>query len=84
MGVVRLVFLFCIDFFDSSRADHARSLNDIEANLPADAEAKEEAINDAIVERTARFLSTHSMEVSFPQDQPQPLEEEGERRISVH
>lgn len=55
-------------FFLFSRVDNARSLNDIENTLPAETEAKEAAIDQAIVDRAAKFLSTHTVELSLPED----------------
>lgn len=51
-----------------SRADNARSLNDIEASLPAEPEAREAAVNDALIDRAARFLTTHTVELSVPEE----------------
>ncbi|XP_053976104.1 uncharacterized protein LOC128874939 [Hylaeus volcanicus] len=59
----------------SSRADNARSLNDIESSLPTEVEAKEAAINDALLDRTAKFLSTHTVELSLPEEVSRSFEE---------
>jgi len=64
-----------IYFFLFSRADNARSLNDIESTLPAETEAKEAAIDQAIVDRTAKFLSTHTVELSLPEDVSRSFDE---------
>ncbi|XP_078032727.1 DUF1676 domain-containing protein Osi9 [Augochlora pura] len=58
-----------------SRADNARSLNDIESTLPAEVEAKEAAINEALFDRTARFLSTHTVELSIPEEVSRSFDE---------
>ncbi|OXU24919.1 uncharacterized protein LOC100113774 [Nasonia vitripennis] len=52
----------------SSRADNARSLNDIESSLPTEVEAREAAVDEALLDRTARFLSTHTVELSLPEE----------------
>lgn len=62
-----------------SRADNARSLNDIESTLPAEVEAKEAAIDDALVDRTAKFLSTHTVEMSLPEEYARSF---GEGKVS--
>ncbi|KAL6432061.1 hypothetical protein ACFW04_006642 [Cataglyphis niger] len=59
----------------NSRADNARSLNDIENTLPAETEAKEAAIDQALVDRAAKFLSTHTVELSFPEDVARSFDE---------
>ncbi|CAK9824549.1 hypothetical protein ANTRET_LOCUS2702 [Anthophora retusa] len=59
----------------SSRADNARSLNDIESTLPAETEAKEAAIDEALVDRTAKFLSTHTVELSLPEEVSRSFDE---------
>ncbi|XP_011880702.1 PREDICTED: uncharacterized protein LOC105569121 [Vollenhovia emeryi] len=59
----------------NSRADNARSLNDIESTLPAETEAKEAAIDQAIVDRAAKFLSTHTVELSLPEDVSRSFDE---------
>lgn len=58
-----------------SRVDNARSFNDIESSLPTEVEAKEAAIDQAIVDRTARFLSTHTVELSLPEEFSRSLDE---------
>ncbi|XP_033340226.1 DUF1676 domain-containing protein Osi9 [Megalopta genalis] len=58
-----------------SRADNARSLNDIESTLPAEVEAKEAAINEALFDRTAKFLSTHTVELSIPEEVSRSFDE---------
>lgn len=59
----------------SSRADNARSLNDIESSLPAETEAKEAAVDEALVDRAAKFLSTHTVELSLPEDVSRSFDE---------
>ncbi|CAK9807978.1 hypothetical protein ANTQUA_LOCUS5410 [Anthophora quadrimaculata] len=59
----------------NSRADNARSLNDIESTLPAETEAKEAAIDEALVDRTAKFLSTHTVELSLPEEVSRSFDE---------
>ncbi|PBC33594.1 hypothetical protein APICC_06886 [Apis cerana cerana] len=59
----------------SSRADNGRSLNDIESSLPAEAGAKEAVIDQAILDRTAKFLSTHTVELSLPEDVSRSFDE---------
>ncbi|KAF7414129.1 hypothetical protein HZH68_002618 [Vespula germanica] len=59
----------------NSRVDNARSFNDIESSLPTEVEAKEAAIDQAIVDRTARFLSTHTVELSLPEEFSRSLDE---------
>ncbi|XP_014475663.1 PREDICTED: uncharacterized protein LOC106744985 [Dinoponera quadriceps] len=59
----------------NSRADNARSLNDIESTLPAETEAKEAAIDQALVDRAAKFLSTHTVELSLPEDVSRSFDE---------
>ncbi|XP_076174704.1 DUF1676 domain-containing protein Osi9 [Ptiloglossa arizonensis] len=58
-----------------SRAENARSLNDIESTLPSEVEAKEAAINDALFDRTAKFLSTHTVELSLPEEVSRSFDE---------
>ncbi|XP_018372115.1 PREDICTED: uncharacterized protein LOC108766997 [Trachymyrmex cornetzi] len=58
-----------------SRADNARSLNDIESTLPVETEAKEAVIDQAIVDRAAKFLSTHTVELSLPEDVSRSFDE---------
>jgi len=65
-----------------SRADNARSLNDIESTLPAESEAKEAVIDQAIVDRAARFLSTHTVELSLPEEVSRSFDE-GKLQISI-
>lgn len=64
-----------IRFFLFSRADNARSLNDIESTLPAETEAKEAAIDQALVDRAAKFLSTHTVELSLPEEVSRSFDE---------
>lgn len=59
----------------TSRADNGRSLNDIESSLPAEAGAKEAVIDQAILDRTAKFLSTHTVELSLPEDVSRSFDE---------
>ncbi|KAL7296206.1 uncharacterized protein LOC106649237 [Trichogramma pretiosum] len=59
----------------NSRADNARSLNDIEASLPTELEARESAVNDVLYDRAARFLSTHTVELSMPEELSRSLGE---------
>ncbi|XP_066581959.1 uncharacterized protein Osi9 [Prorops nasuta] len=59
----------------SSRADNARSLNDIESTLPTEVEAKEAAIDQALVDRAAKFLSTHTVELSVPEEVSRSFDE---------
>ncbi|XP_035723471.1 uncharacterized protein LOC118442227 [Vespa mandarinia] len=59
----------------NSRTDNARSFNDIESSLPSEVEAKEAAIDQAIVDRAARFLSTHTVELSLPEEFSRSLDE---------
>lgn len=66
----------------SSRADNGRSLNDIESSLPAEAGAKEAVIDQAILDRTAKFLSTHTVELSLPEDVSRSFDE-GKQRYST-
>lgn len=58
-----------------SRADNARSLNDIESTLPTETEAKEAAIDQALIDRAAKFLSTHTVELSLPEDVSRSFDE---------
>lgn len=64
-----------VDCTFSSRADNGRSLNDIESSLPAEAGAKEAVIDQAILDRTAKFLSTHTVELSLPEDVSRSFDE---------
>ncbi|XP_046816766.1 uncharacterized protein LOC124423237 [Vespa crabro] len=59
----------------NSRIDNARSFNDIESSLPSEVEAKEAAIDQAIVDRAAKFLSTHTVELSLPEEFSRSLDE---------
>ncbi|CAB0043825.1 unnamed protein product [Trichogramma brassicae] len=59
----------------ATRADNARSLNDIEASLPTELEARESAVNDVLYDRAARFLSTHTVELSMPEELSRSLGE---------
>lgn len=58
-----------------SRADSGRSLNDIEASLPQEAEAKEAAVDEAILERAGKFLAAHTIELSVPEDVSRSFDE---------
>lgn len=68
----------------SSRADNGRSLNDIESSLPAEAGAKEAVIDQAILDRTAKFLSTHTVELSLPEDVSRSFDEGKQRYSFIH
>ncbi|CAL7938067.1 unnamed protein product [Xylocopa violacea] len=59
----------------NSRADNARSLNDIESTLPAEIGAKETAIDEAISDRASKFLSTHTVELSLPEEVSRSFDE---------
>ncbi|XP_003705493.1 DUF1676 domain-containing protein Osi9 [Megachile rotundata] len=59
----------------NSRADNGRSLNDIESTLPAEVEAKEAAIDNAILDRAGKFLSTHTVELSLPEEVSRSFDE---------
>ncbi|KAG7190704.1 hypothetical protein KM043_006781 [Ampulex compressa] len=53
----------------NSRADNARSLKDFdESTLPAEPEAKEAVVDQALVDTTTKFLSTHTVELSVPEE----------------
>lgn len=67
----------------SSRADNARSLNDIESSLPAEIEAKEAAINDALYDRAAKFLSTHTVELTLPEEVSRSFDEGNLSKIDL-
>lgn len=56
-------------------------MNDIESSLPAEAGAKEAVIDQAILDRTAKFLSTHTVELSLPEDVSRSFDE-GKQRYS--
>lgn len=43
--------------------------------LPVETEAKEAAIDQAIVDRAAKFLSTHTVELSLPEDVSRSFDE---------
>ncbi|KAH0557704.1 hypothetical protein KQX54_010501 [Cotesia glomerata] len=58
-----------------SRADNARSLNDIEASLPTEMEAREAAVDEALVDRAGKFLSTHTVELSLPEEVSRSFDE---------
>lgn len=57
-------------------------MNDIESSLPAEAGAKEAAIDQAILDRTAKFLSTHTVELSLPEDVSRSFDE-GEQQSEM-
>ncbi|XP_014212823.1 uncharacterized protein LOC106642526 [Copidosoma floridanum] len=59
----------------NSRADNARSLNDIEASLPTEVEARETAVDEVLLDRAARFLSTHTIELSMPEEVSRSFDE---------
>ncbi|KAK0183028.1 hypothetical protein PV327_001106 [Microctonus hyperodae] len=59
----------------NSRADNARSLNDIEASLPTEIEARETAVDEALMERAGKFLATHTVEFSMPEEVSRSLDE---------
>lgn len=65
-------FLF---FF--SRADYGRSLNEIESSLPTEVEAREAAVDQALLDRTAKFLSTHTVELNLSNESSSRSLEEG-------
>lgn len=58
-----------------SRADNARSLNDIEATLPTEVEAREAAVDEALFDRAGKFLSTHTVELSLPEEVSRSFDE---------
>ncbi|XP_046414428.1 uncharacterized protein [Neodiprion pinetum] len=58
-----------------SRANSGRSLNDIEASLPQEAEAKEAAIDEALLERAGKFLASHTVELSVPEEVSRSFDE---------
>lgn len=66
-----------------SRADNARSLNDIELTLPAEPEAREAAVDEALLERASRFLASHTLEVSMPEEGSRSLEE-GKKKLRFY
>lgn len=43
-----------------------RSINDI--NLPVESEARENEVDSLLVDRLARFLSTHTLQFKVPKD----------------
>ncbi|XP_058793750.1 uncharacterized protein LOC131665710 [Phymastichus coffea] len=63
-----------------SRVENARSLNEIEASLPVEIEARDAAINDALVDRAARFLTTHTIEISLPEEARSLEESRGKKK----
>ncbi|XP_059490753.1 uncharacterized protein LOC132205610 [Neocloeon triangulifer] len=54
----------------SQGAKSGRALNaaELEASLPADAEERENQVQQLLVERVARFFSTHTLQVKLPQE----------------
>ena len=50
-------------------------MNDLEATLPTEVEARESAVNDALFDRASRFLSTHTVELSMPEEVSRSLDE---------
>ncbi|XP_012255528.2 uncharacterized protein LOC105685745 [Athalia rosae] len=58
-----------------SRANSGRSLSDIEASLPQEAEAKEAAIDEALLERAGKFLAGHTVELSVPEEVSRSFDE---------
>lgn len=67
--------MFNCNNFNFSRADNARSLNDIEASLPTEIEARETAVDEALMERAGKFLATHTVEFSMPEEVSRSLDE---------
>lgn len=65
----------CEFYVNYSRADNARSLNDIEASLPTEMEAREAAVDEALVDRAGKFLSTHTVELSLPEEVSRSFDE---------
>lgn len=63
------------DLFFYSRADYGRSLNEIESSLPTEIEAREAAVDKALFDRTAKFLSTHTVELNLGDESSRSLEE---------
>ena len=63
------------NLFSCSRANNARSLNDIEASLPTEVEAREAAVDQALLDRTAKFLSTHTVELNLGDESARSLDE---------
>ncbi|XP_051169745.1 uncharacterized protein LOC127287065 [Leptopilina boulardi] len=59
----------------NSRADYGRSLNEIESSLPTEIEAREAAVDKALFDRTAKFLSTHTVELNLGDESSRSLEE---------
>ncbi|XP_015114412.1 uncharacterized protein LOC107039359 [Diachasma alloeum] len=58
-----------------SRADNARSLNDVEASLPTEVAAREAAVDEALFDRAGKFLSTHTVELSLPEEVSRSFDE---------
>lgn len=61
----------------NSRADYGRSLNEIESSLPTEVEAREAAVDQALLDRTAKFLSTHTVELNLSNESSSRSLEEG-------
>lgn len=72
---MELLTIICNCGVTHSRADNARSLNDIESTLPSEVAAKESAVDEAILERAGKFLSTHTVELSYPEESARSMEE---------
>ncbi|XP_065351701.1 uncharacterized protein LOC135947064 [Cloeon dipterum] len=49
-------------------AKAGRALNNLEDSLPSDADERENQVQQLLVERVARFLSTHTLQVKLPEE----------------
>ncbi|XP_012287509.1 uncharacterized protein LOC105703592 [Orussus abietinus] len=65
------------------RANGGRSLNEIEATLPKEPEAREAAVDEALLDRAGRFLSTHTVELSVPEEVSRGFEEARKKKKIV-
>lgn len=58
-------------------------MNDIEATLPVEADKREAAVDQVLYDRAARFLSTHTVELSMPEEISRSFDEGNYRHFSL-
>ena len=59
---------------DGQAQGRALNENEIEANLPRAADAKEDRLDSLLFDRVARFFRNHKLQVNFPEMEPQQLQ----------
>lgn len=62
---------------DVTSQDTVLTEEQLEASLPRALDAKEDALNDLIIDKVTKFVSSRSIEVTLPKISPEELLEEG-------